>query len=219
MPDPVRQRPLRILPAGDRALLVAVADRGDLAGFVDRLRRELPDGVEDIIPAAETVLLTLTAGTDPVQVRPRLGELFDQDDASDDRERADDVEAVSIEVRYDGADLEQVAAQLGLSVAEVVAAHTGCDWRCAFMGFAPGFGYLESPESGLQVARRTESRTRVPAGAVALADGYSAVYPRSTPGGWQLIGTTEVAMWDLSREQPALLQPGVRVRFVDRDAT
>ena len=83
------------------------------------------------------------------------------------------------------------------------------------MGFAPGFGYLEAPDSGLSVPRRDQARTRVPAGAVALAAGYSAVYPRSSPGGWQVIGSTDLAFWDVDRPEPALLRPGTRVRFVE----
>ena len=108
-------------------------------------------------------------------------------------------------MHYDGPDLEEVCALTGLSRAELVAAHTGTPWRAAFVGFAPGFAYLTGGDERLQVPRRTEPRTSVPPGSVGLAGGYSAVYPRASPGGWQLIGHTDVAVWDVDREPPALL--------------
>ncbi len=95
----------------------------------------------------------------------------------------------------------------------MVAAHTGTAWTAAFSGFAPGFAYLTGGDPRLSVPRRAEPRTRVPAGAVALAGGFSGVYPRASPGGWQLLGRTDLAVWDLARDPPALLRPGVRVRF------
>jgi KipI family sensor histidine kinase inhibitor len=120
---------------------------------------------------------------------------------------------VEIPVRYDGADLAETAALLGISEPELIARHTAAPWRCAFIGFAPGFGYLEAPGAELAVPRRSQSRTAVPAGSVALAAGYSAIYPRSSPGGWRIIGSTTATLWDLDRPEPALLRPGTRVRF------
>ncbi|GAA3150184.1 hypothetical protein GCM10020255_028820 [Rhodococcus baikonurensis] len=123
---------------------------------------------------------------------------------ADERSEAD---ALTIAVRYDGPDLDDVAQSLGMSPSEVVAAHTEAMWRCAFIGFAPGF-YLTSNDTRLHVPRRTQSRTSVPAGSVALAAGYSAVYPRASPGGWQIIGSTDTVMWDLNATPPATVQPG-----------
>lgn len=199
--------------AGDRALLICPADHDQLLGVVERLRRADLPGVEDMLPAAETVLLTLRDGSEQHEVedgvRQALAEpLAERDFAT---EEADEV---VIPVRYDGEDLADVAAILGITTEEVIAAHTSRIWRCRFIGFAAGFGYLESNRGGLVVPRRRQSRTAVPAGAVALADGYSAVYPRRAPGGWQLIGTTELTMFDLNRPRPALLTAGTRVRFV-----
>ena len=97
----------------------------------------------------------------------------------------------------------------------MVAAHTGTPWQVAFGGFAPGFMYLTGGDPRLQVPRRSSPRTSVPAGSVALAGEYSAVYPRSSPGGWQLIGRALVDVFDLDRDPPALLVPGARVRFVE----
>ncbi|WP_067532579.1 5-oxoprolinase subunit B family protein [Nocardia crassostreae] len=226
-----------IRPAGDRALLVIPPLRAMLPDLVEALHPR-PAGVVDVLPAAETVLITLTSPAAAEPVRKRLAALLARLDSQARvatgarglpgwRPSAADYpeetvggngfhgEPLVIPVRYDGADLPDVARHLGLTTAEVIAQHTGTEWRCAFVGFAPGFGYLESADGRLTVPRRTQSRTAIPAGAVALAGGYSAVYPRSSPGGWQLIGTTELAMWDVERDPPALVRAGTRVRFVD----
>ncbi|MBF6192001.1 MULTISPECIES: 5-oxoprolinase subunit B family protein [Nocardia] len=210
-----------IRSAGDRALLVTPHRRDMVAALVIALRERQVPGVQDLLPAAETVLLTLDSPRAAEAVRRSLTTLL----VTLDAERSDAVsrgtssghrtEPVSIPVRYDGADLDDVARMLEVTTAEVIAAHTGTLWRCAFVGFAPGFGYLEAPDGRLSVPRRAQARTSIPAGAVALAGGYSAVYPRSTPGGWQLIGTTDLRMWDAERDPPALIRAGATVRFLD----
>ncbi|AFU00774.1 5-oxoprolinase subunit B family protein [Nocardia brasiliensis] len=216
---PVTTVPLRILPAGDRSLLVAPADHADLVAFVDLLRCELPDGVHDVLPAAQTVLVTLTDSADGRAVENGLRQLFRRAQSPERATSEAPVPAaIIIPVRYDGPDLAAVAALLGTDTRAVVEAHTKAQWRCAFVGFAPGFGYLESTDTGLAVPRRAEARTSVPAGSVALADGYSAVYPRRSPGGWQIIGTTDFRLWDLTRTEPSLLRPGTRVRFTEEAA-
>jgi KipI family sensor histidine kinase inhibitor len=121
---------------------------------------------------------------------------------------------VEIPVVYDGADLADVAALLDCDEAELVRRHTADEWTVAFCGFAPGFGYLTG-QAEWNVPRRSSPRTKVPAGSVALAGEFSGVYPRESPGGWQLLGRTELAVFDLDRDPAALLQPGRRVRFVD----
>jgi KipI family sensor histidine kinase inhibitor len=125
-------------------------------------------------------------------------------------------EVVTIPVRYDGDDLAEVAAILGMRPEEVVALHTGSSWRVAFGGFAPGFAYLVTDHDRLTVPRRSTPRTRVPAGSVGLAGEFSGVYPRSSPGGWQLIGRTDAVLWDASADPPALLRPGAAVRFEEQ---
>ncbi|EFV13582.1 5-oxoprolinase subunit B family protein [Segniliparus rugosus] len=119
-----------------------------------------------------------------------------------------------VEVRYDGPDLARVADLLGRSADEVVAAHTGSLWTAQFLGFSPGFAYLTNPGAGLAVPRRPSPRARVPAGSVALGSEYSAVYPSATPGGWQLIGSTDTPLWDPERDPPSPLAPGSLVQFV-----
>jgi KipI family sensor histidine kinase inhibitor len=120
---------------------------------------------------------------------------------------------VVIDVVYDGADLDEVGRLTGLGPDGVVTAHTTTPWRVAFCGFSPGFGYLVCGDSRLDVPRRRTPRHRVPAGSVGLADGYSGVYPTASPGGWQLIGRTTAPLWDLDRDPPALLRPGITVHF------
>ncbi|MQY31397.1 5-oxoprolinase subunit B family protein [Nocardia aurantia] len=201
---------LRIRPAGDRALLLEPPDLDAPAALAGRLRERPVDGVADILPAARTVLVTLRPGTDPAAVAQVLREAAASAPRGGDGDRG---EPIVIPVHYDGADLTDAARLLGISVPELIARHTGCEWHCAFVGFAPGFGYLEAPRANLTVPRRDQSRTAVPAGSVALAGGYSAVYPRRSPGGWQLIGRADTVLWDLTRPDPALLRPGSRVRF------
>src|SRR5699024_6141372 len=106
---------------------------------------------------------------------------------------------------------------LSVSPAEVIARHQAATWQVAFAGFAPGFGYLAGDDELFDVPRRSSPRTRVPVGAVALAGEFTGVYPRSSPGGWQLIGRTEARLWDLDRQPPALFVPGTIVRFVEAE--
>ena len=177
--------------------------------------------VTDVVPAARTVLLLTREGADlpalsaAVRRLPDLVRLtrgFGVDPGAKTVAKSHEVEIV---VRYDGPDLDDVAALTGLTPAEVVAAHTGTPWRVAFGGFAPGFAYLVGGDPRLHVPRRERPRPSVPAGSVGLAGEFSGVYPRSSPGGWQLLGTTEAVLWDTDREPPALLRPGTTVRFVD----
>ncbi len=222
-------RPLRsrdeagpvLRPAGDRAFLCTpVPDR--VAELAAELRHRSLPGVVDLLPAAETVLVTLDSPASAARLRPEIERLIaavnETVPGNVSRGTLPRGEPVRIPVHYDGPDLPEVAGALGLRSDEIVAAHTGTVWRCAFVGFAPGFGYLESPDDRLAVARRSTPRTRIPAGSVALAGGYSAVYPRESPGGWQLIGRTDLAVWDTERDPPALIRAGGLVRFVDAAA-
>jgi KipI family sensor histidine kinase inhibitor len=129
-------------------------------------------------------------------------------------ERRPEAKGVELPVRYDGPDLDDVARLTRLSPEEVVTRHTGADHVVAFLGFQPGFAYLLGGDPVLYVPRLDEPRARVPARSVAIAGPYSGVYPRESPGGWRLLGSTPTAMFDATREAPALLAPGDRVRFV-----
>lgn len=201
---------MRLLPCGTTALLVELDDLEQVQGLYDALAADPPAGVVDVVPAARTVLVvvdpavtTLTTlaavlrGTTPRTGRQRHGEV------------------VEVPVVYDGEDLDEAAGLLGCGAAELVRRHTAARWSVAFCGFAPGFGYLASPDWPEELPRRDVPRTKVPPGSVALAGTFSGVYPRESPGGWQLVGRTSLAVFDLSREPAALLRPGVRVRFVE----
>lgn len=202
---------MKILPYGDRALLVELAGGEEVLALVAGLRGDASPDVGDLVPAARTLLVVAAEGASIASLRRVL-------EATTPRPVdpvAQDAEVVEVPVVYDGADLDDVAAHTGLSRDEIVAAHTGQTWRVAFGGFAPGFGYLVGEDDRLHVPRRETSRTSVPAGAVGLADEYTGIYPRESPGGWQLIGHTDLAMFDLDRDPAALLRPDVRVRFVE----
>ena len=207
----------RVLPAGDRAMLVQAENLDTTLAITTFLQQARLPAIEDLIPAAETVLVRVAAGTDITEISAQVLDLLSGMRVDVDATVAGD--PLLIPVRYDGPDLPDVARETGLSVAEVIAAHTGTTWRAAFVGFAPGFAYLAGGDPSLRVPRRTESRTSVPAGSVALAGEYSAIYPRRSPGGWQLIGTTAAALWNVDAEPPAAIQPGSWVRFFDLDAS
>ena len=205
---------MRVLPYGDRALLVEVDGTQEAVAYAAALRDI--EGVAEVVPAARTVLVVAASGADVDALRGAVASVRVEDAAES---AAGDV--VEIEVVYDGEDLDEVARLTGLDRDEVVGLHSGQIWTVAFGGFAPGFGYLapEDPEDDrLHVPRRDDPRTRVPAGSVGLAGEYSGIYPTASPGGWQLIGRTDAGLFDADRDPPALLSPGARVRFVPREA-
>lgn len=223
---------MRLLPAGDNALLVELASLDEVLGYYAALTADPPAGVVDIVPAARTVLVTISPGS------------RDQQSGSPDAARggsraqggspgaalqrlelalravvrvageARGGDLLEIPVVYDGEDLQDVAELLGCDTAEVIRRHTSEEWTVAFCGFAPGFGYLTG-SGDWDIPRRKSPRTKVPTGAVGLAGEFAGVYPRESPGGWQLIGRTDLKIFDQDREPAALFQPGRRVRFVD----
>jgi KipI family sensor histidine kinase inhibitor len=197
----------RLLDYGERALLVEAepADVGRLqvalAGLADA----------EVVPAASSLLIRPGRSGDLAAVRLAVAAILARPLPAAPSAASGFV--VRIPVVYDGPDIAEVADVTGLSVDGVVAAHTGTPWRVAFGGFAPGFAYLADGDPRLVVPRRAEPRASVPAGSVGLAGEFSGVYPRTSPGGWQLIGRTEAQLWDPRRTPPALLSPGTWVRF------
>ena len=197
---------------GDDAVLVEVSDAEAVARLGAALRAAPPHGVVDVVPAACTVLVRGSARDRSRWAgevrRVAVGSSSLAPTTSDGR-------LVEIPVVYDGADLAQVAKLAGLSADEVVARHLAGEYRVAFDGFMPGFAYLVGLDPVLHVPRLDTPRTRVPAGAVAIAGEYAAVYPRPTPGGWRLLGHTEAVLFDPANDdRPALLSPGDQVRFI-----
>ena len=196
---------------GDRALLLECESTDEVLALTAALNEARIPGVLDIVPASRTVLLELATPRDLTPTRQVLARL--QVDPAGTAANDDGRIDVVIDVVYDGADLADVAELTGLDVPGVIQAHTETPWRCGFGGFAPGFAYLVGGDPRLAVPRRSEPRTKVPAGSVGLAGEFSGVYPRHSPGGWQLIGRTDAVLWDVDRPQPALLIPGMRVQF------
>ena len=161
----------------------------------------------EVVPAAETVFL------DGVE---RIYEVVAWLETAALPSEPPEGPELEIPVVYDGEDLNAVADLWSVSAAEVVARHTALEWIALFSGFAPGFSYLAPSGAWPTLPRRETPRAKVPAGSVALADGWSGIYPTPSPGGWQLLGHTEVVLWDVLCESPALITPGTRVRFVAR---
>lgn len=200
---------MRTYPVGPRALLLECADSAEVAAWHAELtRRATSLRATELVPAARTILLDGVG--DPSALADRLAGW------APDAAAAADVPPPMVEIDcvYDGPDLSAVARLWGTDPDGVVAMHTGTEFRVAFCGFSPGFGYLTGLPAGRAVPRRGSPRSRVPAGSVGLAGGYCGVYPSPSPGGWQLIGHTDRQLFDPVADPPALLSPGTRVRFV-----
>jgi len=199
-------------PVGDHAALFEFPDNAAVHAAARLAHERYGDQLVEVVPGHETLLLVWRPGSALSDIS-ELGldrassEISDEDGPSSP--------AVTIPVSYDGADLGAVAETLCLSIEVVVQLHGAVEYTVAFMGFSPGFPYLLAPERVplLELPRLRTPRTEVPAGSVAVAAGYCGIYPRASPGGWNLLGRTEVVLFDPERERPALLEPGMRVRF------
>jgi KipI family sensor histidine kinase inhibitor len=222
---------MRLLPYGDCAVLVEVDENVDLlqlcesvageAGVVeaasaartmlvefDPARTSIERLESSLVPAAAAPMPTPTTPTPPISATPgptppNLAAPIPAGGAA----------VVDIDVRYDGADLAEVANELDVSVEELIRRHAAPTYVVAFCGFAPGFAYLAGLDQGLQVRRLAQPRASVPAGSIGIAGEFTGVYPSSSPGGWRLLGRTTAILWDSSRSAPALLAPGTAVRF------
>lgn len=211
--------PVRALPLGDSAITIVLGTERseELLAWVHSAGALLAAAgipeVQDVVPA----YLGVSVFYDPL--RTSYSEITAKLLAVCERAAASPVVAATnreheIPVTYNGPDLEQVAASVGLPVDEVIARHCGRWYTVDLLGFVPGFGYLSELDPALQLPRRPHPRPRVPAGSVAIAAAQTAVYPLDTPGGWQIIGRTETVMFDPLRDPPALLRAGDKVRFV-----
>ncbi|WP_182526422.1 5-oxoprolinase subunit B family protein [Nocardioides dongkuii] len=195
---------MQIRPVGPRALLVEVAGPAEALALAAHARA-VGVGADEVVPAARTVLLD--GVEDPAAAAAALAGWRPGAPVP-----AGDL--VEVPVRYDGPDLGWLADAWGTSEDDVVARHSAIEFVSAFCGFAPGFAYLAGLPERLAVSRLDSPRTAVPAGAVALAGTWCGVYPTASPGGWRLLGRTDLRLWDAERPSPALLAPGTRVRFV-----
>ncbi|WP_030730521.1 5-oxoprolinase subunit B family protein [Streptomyces sp. NRRL S-237] len=202
---------MRPLVVGGEALLIELDSADEVAALHAELLRRRDAGelgpVRELVPAARTVLLD--GVRDPAALGARIARWEVAPLAPTQGPQ------VTVPVRFDGPDLAEVARLWGVDPREVPGIVGATDFRVAFCGFAPGFGYLTGLPERFHVPRRASPRTAVPAGSLALAGEYAGVYPRSSPGGWQLIGSTDAVLWDPLREPAALFAPGVRVRFTE----
>jgi KipI family sensor histidine kinase inhibitor len=198
-----------ILDYGDQALLLQFDSTTEVLAWSAAVRKAAMPDVLDIVPAARTVLLKLDGSGRQGATRRRLRTL----EVATDAETTTAGEPLVIDVVYDGDDLAEIAELTGLTTQGVVDAHTANPWTVGFCGFAPGFAYLVGGDPRLAVPRRSDPRPSVPAGAVGLAGEFTGIYPRRSPGGWQLVGRTDAVLWDIDRPDPALLTPGTRVQF------
>ena len=210
---------IQIRQAGDAALLLDVTaappeeKAGNVAARVAAaIRAAALRGVVDVVPAAATVLVSVEPGSwEIASLAARLGELASA--PAPPLPAASTAELV-LDTVYDGPDLAEVAALTGLTVADVITRHSDASYRVGWLGFSPGFGYLTGLDPVLAaVGRLATPRVAVPAGSVAIAGGFAAVYPNSSPGGWRLLARTAAVLWDPDRDSPAVLSPGRRVRF------
>lgn len=200
---------MKVLPCGDRGLLLEVEDLDAVLTLYAALQNAALPGVVDLVPAARTVLVKTDGRVDLSHVRAGLHGLPRV------RHERPVTRTVDVPVTYDGADLETVAALLGMSAEALAQLHSSQLWTVAFSGFAPGFAYLVSTSGMPDVPRRHEPRPHVDRGSVALGGEFTGIYSKDSPGGWQVIGRTALTMWDLDRDPPALLVPGLQARFVE----
>jgi KipI family sensor histidine kinase inhibitor len=200
---------VRLRPAGERGLLVEVEDLETVHRLHAAVRRLGQPGVVELVPGYRTLLVVAdperAGALDELAARLPGLELPPAEAVAG--------ELVEVPVRYDGEDLDEVARLTGLDADEVVRRHTAPEYTVAFLGFSPGFPYLVGLDPALRVPRRDTPRTSIPAGSVGLAGDQTGIYPSASPGGWRLIGRTEVTLFDPARDPPALLAPGGRVRF------
>ncbi|MDR0237420.1 urea amidolyase family protein [Acinetobacter sp.] len=202
---------MRFLSVNSDSFLIELASLQETLALYSKLQNLHLKGIKDLIPAAKTILVFFDEiNSDFKTLSTLIGRLDIDLDVQQHSQQ------VIIPIRYDGEDLAQVAELQGLSVADLIRKHHQSTWDVAFIGFAPGFAYMNSPDQPFtDIPRLKTPRKKIPAGSLGLAGQYSGIYPKDSPGGWQLIGTTTEKMWDLERSNPALLRPGIRVHFED----
>ncbi|MEO5568871.1 MAG: 5-oxoprolinase subunit PxpB [Gemmatimonadaceae bacterium] len=207
-----------VAPLGDAAVLITLGQAVDretnarVHACAAAVRAATVPGAIDIVPAYSSFAVHYDARiVEAATISATLREIVGS--AIADNYRGDSGRLVTIPVSYDGPDLEAVAAATGLTVEDVISRHSAPSYFVYMMGFSPGFAYLGDLEPALRLPRREKPRTRVPRGSVAIAGSQTAVYPVDTPGGWHLIGRTDLCMFDATRDHPALLRAGDSVRF------
>lgn len=214
-----RIEPLPVFaPLGDGAIMVTLSETASrevtrqVHAAASAVRSGNVPDVLDVVPAYASFAVHYDPiSTDAVQLETRLRDIVAASLSSKEPVGANTL--VTIPVRYDGPDLDMVARETGLTRDDVIARHHATEYSVYMIGFAPGFAYLGDLDPALHLPRREAPRTRVPPGSVAIAGSQTAVYPLETPGGWHLIGTTTLRMFDALRDPPSLLKAGDRARF------
>ncbi|HEY8656721.1 MAG TPA: allophanate hydrolase subunit 1 [Candidatus Limnocylindria bacterium] len=206
---------MSVRPCGDRAFLIELEQRRDPA-LVAR-SRAIADaweagGLGPAVPAYASVLLRFDPARTSYAAALRVAETVERETAATQGPQTGPITVVP--VRYDGPDLAETAARSGVAVDALVALHAATTYTAWFVGFMPGFAYLGPLDPRIVAPRRPSPRARVPAGSVAVADGQTAIYPADSPGGWQLIGSTDLRVFDPARDPAARIRAGDRVRFV-----
>lgn len=209
-----------LFPLGDRGVTIKIGEgiRLDLSERVVRHARAVRSaairGVTDVVPS----YASLGIFYEPLEISfadlSKQLEIVLADDDQGETDQQAEGRLVEIKITYDGEDLDDVCRRTRLSREDVIEIHSARDYRVFVVGFVPGFAYLGPLDPRLIVPRRESPRKRVPAGSVAIAEAQTGIYPSETPGGWNLIGTTTERMFDPTRDSPALLSVGDRVRFV-----
>lgn len=207
----------RVIPLGDSAFIVRLSSKLDrevnlrARAIADAIEAASLAGLTDVVPANSSVGVYFDLPEHAQGAASTLAELLETRSSID---RAAQPELHSVAVSYNGADLAEIAAACGLSAQQVVDIHCAAEYQVFAMGFAPGFAYMGEVDERISVARRTQPRTLVPAGSVAIANRQTAIYPFETPGGWNIVGTTTLRPFDIHRRAAALFNVGDRVRFV-----
>lgn len=210
----------RLLPVGDSAILIEWADEINdevndrVHALAHAIRDQNRDGITDLIPAYSSLLISYDSiKISYAQTRSMLEVLLNSPQSLVARPS----HLIEIPTHYGnefGPDLEFIAKHKGISASQVIRLHASTTYRVYMLGFVPGFAYLGSVPQEIAVPRLETPRTRVPAGSVGIAGRQTGVYPVESPGGWRLIGRTEIKLFDPTQDPPSLLQPGDRVRFV-----
>lgn len=215
----------RILPANDSSILIEFGDSIDYSinaqVYVAQAEIERSDFVDEIvetIPSYRSLLVEYdTTALTYTDIRDQVAPLVEKTVATETMIGEQSAELHQIPVAYGGdfgPDLETVAENAGLDAEEVIAIHSGTDYHVFMLGFAPGFPYLGGMDERIACPRLSTPRTRVPAGSVGIAESQTGVYPNESPGGWQLIGRTPIALFDVNSDPPAAMLPGTQVNFV-----
>jgi len=204
-----------MIRVGEAAWLLELAGRAQVLAAHRALLARDDAAVRELVPGASSLLVVVQPDA-PLDDGALLAIEEAARAVAEAPPPTDPARVHQIPVRYDGEDLAELAQRAGMSAGDFAARHAGTEYQVAFVGFQPGFAYLGGLPRELHALRRASPRARVAPGSVAIGGEWTGVYPLASPGGWHLLGRTDVVLFDAAAESPALLQPGDVVRFVPR---